>query len=101
VGNKSSLRATEVRYRPGSQDKAALVQSYLGGVGKPIEDAAVVETDVEVVLGKDFKAVSAPPGATPATSAAPAPTPAPGQAPPDSAASNGKPGGAPADPTQC
>jgi LCP family protein required for cell wall assembly len=101
VGNKSSLRATEVRYRPGSQDKAAVVQSYLGGVGKPIEDAAVVEADVEVVLGKDFKAVSAPPGATPATSAAPAPTPAPGQAPPDSAAPNGKPGGAPADPTQC
>ena len=99
VGNKPSLRATEVRYRPGSEAKAAVVQSYLGGVGKPIEDGRVVEADVEVVIGKDFKAVSAPAGAAPGTTAAPGPAPAPG--PPESGAPNGKPGGPAVDPTQC
>lgn len=101
VGNKPSVRATEVRYRPGSQDKAAVVQSYLGGVGKPIEDGSVVEADVEIVIGSDFEAVATPAGAAPDTAAAPAPTPAPAPGPASSAAPNGKPGGPPADPTQC
>jgi LCP family protein required for cell wall assembly len=100
VGNNPSVRATEVHYRPGSLDKARVVQSYLGGVGRLIEDSSVVEADVAIVLGKDFKAVVAPAGATPGTTAAPAPAPAP-SAPPASAARNGKPSGPPADPTQC
>jgi polyisoprenyl-teichoic acid--peptidoglycan teichoic acid transferase len=101
VGNKPSVRATEVRYRPGSEAKATVVQSYLGGVGKLIEDDSVIEADVVVVVGKDFKTVAAPAGATPATTAPPGPAPAPPSAPATSAAANGKPTGAPVDPTQC
>ncbi len=97
VGNNPTVRATEVRYRHGSLEKARVVQSYLGGVGKLIEDSSVVEADVAVVLGKDFNAVAAPAGATPAPAAAPAPPPAP----PPSAASSGKPAGPAADPAVC
>jgi LCP family protein required for cell wall assembly len=100
VGNKPSVRATEVRYRSGSEAKATVVQSYLGGVGKPIPDDSIVEADVVVVVGKDFKAVAAPAGATPATTAA-GPAPAPGSGPPTSAGANGKPTGPAVDPTQC
>jgi LCP family protein required for cell wall assembly len=103
VGNKPTLRATELRYRPGSQDKAGVVQFYVGGVGKLIEDDQVVEADVAVVLGKDFKGVSAPSGAAPAGSApaqAPA-APAPPSSAPATSAAPGKPGGPPVDPTQC
>jgi polyisoprenyl-teichoic acid--peptidoglycan teichoic acid transferase len=102
VGNKPSLRATEVRYRPGSQDKAAVVQSYLGGVGKLIEDRSVAEVDVDIVLGKDFKAVAAPAGAAPAGAAPASPeasAPPPGPAP--SATPESKPTGPAVDPTQC
>ncbi len=100
VGNKPSVPATEVRYRHGSLDKARVVQSYLGGVGKLIEDSSVVEADVAVVVGKDFKAVAAPAGATPTSAAAPA-APAPPPGPPPSPASNGKPAGPAADPAVC
>jgi polyisoprenyl-teichoic acid--peptidoglycan teichoic acid transferase len=102
VGNKPSVRRTEVRYRPGAKDKATVVQSYLGGVGKLIEDDAVTEADVDLVLGKDFRAVTAPAGAAPAPApagsgpAAPAPS-----APATTAGGNGDPGGAPVDPNQC
>jgi LCP family protein required for cell wall assembly len=98
VGNKPALRATEVRYRPGSQDKADVVQSYLGGVGKLIEDRAVTEADVDIVLGRDFSAVVAPAGPSPATTAAPAAPPPPPSA---GGGANGQSGGPPADPTQC
>jgi LCP family protein required for cell wall assembly len=102
VGNNPSVRATEVRYRHGSLDKARVVQSYLGGVGKLIEDSSVVEADVAVVLGKDFKAVAAPAGAAPATSPAPpAPGPAPSTGAAPSAAPDGKPTGPAANQTQC
>jgi LCP family protein required for cell wall assembly len=103
VGNKPAVKVTQVRYRPGSQSKAAAVQSYLGGVGKLIEDRTIVEADVAVVLGNDFKAVAAPGGAGAPTSApAPTPTPAPApSAPGPSAGPNGKQGGTPPDPTQC
>jgi hypothetical protein len=103
VGNKPAVKVTQVRYRPGSQSKAAVVQSYLGGVGKLIEDRTIVEADVAVVLGNDFKAVAAPGGAGAPTSApAPTPTPAPApSAPGPSAGPNGKQGGPPPDPTQC
>jgi len=103
VGNVSRVSATEVRYRPGSVDKARVVQAYLGGVGKPVEDTSVVEADVAVVLGHDFRAVAAPANApapdtaaAPASSApaAPASAPAPGKA-------KGKASAPPPDPTQC
>jgi hypothetical protein len=91
------VRATEVRYRPSSKDKATVLRSYLGGVGKLIEDDSVTEVDVDIVLGKDFKGVTTPAGAAPAASAAPAPPPAP----PPSGGANGEPGGPAVDPTQC
>src|SRR5262249_249278 len=101
VGNKPTVRATEVRYRSSSLGKARVVQSYLGGVGKLIEDNSVVEADVALVVGMAVKAVSPPAGAAPAGGAAPAPAPAPPSGPPASGAPNGKPAGPAADPTQC
>jgi LCP family protein required for cell wall assembly len=102
VGNNPTLGATEVRYRSSSLDKARVLQSYLGGVGKLVEDNSVVEADVAVVLGKDFKGVAPPAGATPgASSAPPAPGPAPSTGATPSTAPGGKPAGPAADQTQC
>jgi LCP family protein required for cell wall assembly len=101
VGNKPSVRATQVRYRASAKDKAAVVQSYLGGVGKLIEDNSVTEVDVDIVLGKDFTGVTAPAGApTGVAPAAPAAS-APPSAPPSNGGATSEPGGPAADPTQC
>jgi polyisoprenyl-teichoic acid--peptidoglycan teichoic acid transferase len=100
VGNQPRLKVTEVRYRPGSQDKANVLKSYLGGVGKLVEDKSVVQADAAVVLGQDFKAIAAPPNAAPPDSAAPAPTTA-APAPSTAAAGKGKAPAPPPDPTQC
>jgi LytR cell envelope-related transcriptional attenuator len=103
VGNQGRVNATEVRYRPSSLDKARVVQSYLGGVGKLVEDNSIVEADVAVVLGTDFKGVTPPPNAGAPDTAAPASAPAAPAAPASSAPAKGK-GKAPApppDPTQC
>jgi LCP family protein required for cell wall assembly len=104
VGNHPKLTATELHYRRGSQDKAKVLASYLGGVGKLVEDKSVVDADVNVVLGTNFKAVAAPPNATAPAASTPSSTPA---STPASTAAPGKApakGGAqapPADPTQC
>jgi LCP family protein required for cell wall assembly len=100
VGNQPRVNATQVHYRPGSLDKARVVQSYLGGVGKLVEDKAIVEADVAVVLGSDFKAVTPPPNAPAPDSAAPAPTTA-APAPSTAAGGKGKAPAPPPDPTQC
>jgi LCP family protein required for cell wall assembly len=100
VGNQPRVSATQVHYRPGSLDKARVVQSYLGGVGKLVEDKAIVEADVAVVLGSDFKAVTPPPNAPAPESAAPAPTTA-APAPSTAAGGKGKAPTPPPDPTQC
>jgi polyisoprenyl-teichoic acid--peptidoglycan teichoic acid transferase len=102
VGNQPRRNATEVHYRSGSLNEARVVQSYLGGVGKLVEDKAIVEADVAVVLGEDFNAVTPPPGATPPQSTA-APAPATTAAPATSAAGGekGKAQAPPPDPTQC
>jgi hypothetical protein len=100
VGNSARTNVTEVHYRPGSLDKARVVQSYLGGTGRLVEDKGVVEADVSLVLGRDFKVVTPPPGATtPPNTTAPAAT----TAPPATTAggSKGKPAAPPPDPTQC
>ncbi|HEY4397800.1 MAG TPA: LCP family protein [Acidimicrobiia bacterium] len=104
VGNQPRVSLTEVHYRHGSKDKANVLQSYLGGVGKLIEDKSVVQADVTLVIGNDFKAVTPPPNAAapeptapassaPAAPAAPAPSTAAGQ--------KGKTPAPPPDPTQC
>jgi polyisoprenyl-teichoic acid--peptidoglycan teichoic acid transferase len=102
VGNQPRRNATEVHYRPGSINKARVVQSYLGGVGKLVEDKAIVEADVAVVIGQDFNAVTPPPGATaPASTAAPAPAATAAPATSAAAEGKGKAQAPPADPTQC
>jgi len=62
LGNAARVAKTEIRYRPGVEKAGLLVRSYLGGVGKVVEDAGIADADVVVVLGPDFTAVSAPPG---------------------------------------
>jgi LCP family protein required for cell wall assembly len=101
VGNHAKLTATEVHYRRGTQDKAKVVASYLGGVGKLVEDKSVVDADVNVVLGTNFKAVTAPPNATAPAASTPSPTPASAPASTGAAPSKGGTQAPPADPTQC
>ncbi|MGZ8735441.1 MAG: LCP family protein, partial [Acidimicrobiia bacterium] len=62
LGDAPRVSKTELRYRPGLEKAARLVEGYFGGVGKLVEDAGIAEADVVVVLGPDFSAVSAPPG---------------------------------------
>jgi LCP family protein required for cell wall assembly len=99
VGNQPRLNATEVHYRPGSLDKARVAQSYLGGVGKLVEDKAIVETDVAIVLGTNFKAVVPPANGAAPDAAAPAQPAAPASSAP--AEPKGKAQAPPPDPTQC
>jgi LCP family protein required for cell wall assembly len=104
VGNVSRVGATEVRYRPGSLRKARVVQSYLGGLGRLVEDKSVVQADVAIVLGSDFKGVSPPANAAaPDTSAAPASSApaAPGTSAPAQGQGKGQAQAPPPDPTQC
>jgi len=66
--DRSDYATTEVRYAPGAGDKAKVVATYLGGVGRIVPmttDSA--NADVAVVLGRDFVAVTAP-GQDPHTS---------------------------------
>jgi LCP family protein required for cell wall assembly len=59
--DRSDYAVTEVRYAPGSEQKARLVLAYLGGAGKVVPwDAAPTGVDVVVVLGRDFGQVSQP-----------------------------------------
>ena len=82
VGNAETLEETEVRYRPGSEDKAEVVRAILaGGVGTLVEDDTIVEADVQLVLGSDFEGVAPPAGAAPTESAAPETTAAPSSTP--------------------
>ena len=50
---------TEIRYGPGAQPKAALLGRYLGGVGKLVADSAIRGTDLVLVIGADWKGVTA------------------------------------------
>ena len=101
VGNQPRVSATQIHYRAGSLDKARAVQSYLGGVGKLVEDKSIVQADVAVILGADFKAVTPPPNAAPPDSAAPAPSAPAAPAPSTAAGGKGKAPAPPPDPTQC
>lgn len=53
---------TQIHYAEGAQEKAELVQAYLGGVGELVEDRSVRDVDVVVVVGEDFTAVTPPAG---------------------------------------
>lgn len=56
TGNASSRRATEIHYSANSKSKAQLVAQYVSG--KLIQDSAIADADVVVILGSDFKGVS-------------------------------------------
>jgi LCP family protein required for cell wall assembly len=101
VGNQSRVTGTQLHYRAGSLDKARVVQSYLGGVGKLVEDKSIVQADVAVVLGQDFKGVTPPPNASAPDTAAPAPSAPAAPAPSTAAGAKGKAPAPPPDPTQC
>lgn len=64
TGNHAKVVTTEVRYVPQAALKAKLVQSYLGGVGRFVADPKIVDADVLVVLGRDFKKIVPPAGVT-------------------------------------
>ena len=85
IGNNpaGNIATTQIRYRPGSEDKAKVVQRSVDGVGRLVEDGAIVEADVTLVLGRDFTGVTPPEGVTaePPGSAS-APSPGGGPAPP-------------------
>jgi LCP family protein required for cell wall assembly len=82
--DQPDYRYTQVRYTPGNLDKAAVVASYLGGVGLLTKIApTATNADVVVVLGHDFVAVTAPgskprAGTASATTVAPNPGTTPG-----------------------
>lgn len=65
TGNHSAVVATQVRYAPQAAAKAQLVQSFLGGVGQLVADPSLVQTDVVLVLGRDFRGILAPSAAPP------------------------------------
>jgi hypothetical protein len=88
-----------VRYGPGQQDKATLVQSVLTGGAELKPDASLVGTDVVLVLGSNFGGVqhlavpTGPAGSTAGsstTSVAPSTTSTIPPAPGSTAAANGK-----------
>ncbi len=56
----SAIATTEIRYTKANADKAFVVASYLGGVGKFVLVPTLDAGDVEVVLGQDFVKVVDP-----------------------------------------
>jgi LCP family protein required for cell wall assembly len=63
--DRSDYDVTEVRYAPGEKIKGQLVLAYLGGAGKLVAlDSAPAGADVELVLGRDFGQITAPPTST-------------------------------------
>jgi hypothetical protein len=64
--DRTDYQTTEVRYGPGGFKKAQLVAAYLG-VGKLRGTKNVAGADVTVVIGRDFKQVTAPTTTPPTT----------------------------------
>jgi LCP family protein required for cell wall assembly len=60
TGNTEQLASTEIRYRPGNENKALLVASYMNGVGAAIADSSISDADVEVRIAADFNGVADP-----------------------------------------
>ena len=57
TGNASSRSSTEVHYSGSDKAKATLVAKYVGG--KLVQDSAIADADVVVMLGDDFTSVNA------------------------------------------
>lgn len=65
TGNNPNLLVTEVRYLPSAKGKAELVKSYLGGVGKLVQSPDLIDADVVLVIGADFRGITVPDGDAP------------------------------------
>jgi len=81
-GNGQSSATTQVRHRPGDEETAKAVQSYLGGEAQVVADRSVPAGQVQVLLGTSFTGIVDPTSAstTPApTTPAPTPTTRPPQ----------------------
>jgi LCP family protein required for cell wall assembly len=60
TGNTDALESTEIHYRPGNENKALLVASYMQGVGHVVADPDISDADVVVEIATDFAGVKAP-----------------------------------------
>jgi LCP family protein required for cell wall assembly len=60
VGDGAPTTETEVHYRPQDLPAARTVQTYLGGVGRLIDDPGLSDPVVIVLLGTDFKQAMTP-----------------------------------------
>ena len=69
VGNTEGLQTTQVRYRPGDDDKAALVASLVAGSLEKVEDPGISGADIVLVIGESFEGIVEPAAATPTTDA--------------------------------
>ena len=65
---------TEIRYGAGQRDKALVLQSYVQGGSKIVQDNTIQGVDVIITSGTNFGGIKASPGATTTTTAAPATT---------------------------
>lgn len=76
MGNAGSVNETQIRYQRGQREAARLVATYLGGVGRLIEDKSLIDADVSLVIGPDFVGVRAPgsTGASGSSGTKPAPS---------------------------
>jgi LCP family protein required for cell wall assembly len=66
TGNADApLQETEVHFRPGADDEAALVAGFVGGPVRLVEDDGVDGADVTLILGRSFDGITQPsPGAS-------------------------------------
>jgi len=53
---------TEIRHRPGEQEKAELLKDRLHGVGRLVEEPNLGNADLVLIVGSDFKGVETPAG---------------------------------------
>jgi hypothetical protein len=76
-----NYKETTVRYGTGQLEKAKLVQAYVGGKAKLLEDKTLRGIDVALVTGADFAGVSQPGAATTTSTTSATPTTATTAAP--------------------
>jgi LCP family protein required for cell wall assembly len=76
VGNTEGLQTTQVRYRPGDEDRAALVAGLVAGSLEQVEDDSISGADVVLVIGESFEGIVETTEATPTTDPPEDPLPA-------------------------
>ena len=82
---RATVAETEIRFKPGAQDKAKTVFRYVDPDARLVEDENLKGADVAVVLGTNFSSIVQPSaGSTTTTASATATGPAPTAAPTES-----------------